>query len=357
MLIYEYFSYKTFYYFLKDTSNLDLTNFKRVKDEFDLKKFKKFTTAHLDECFDIGRIGTNDLIILKTNIGSFIYHYIDDHEYVKEFLKRNSLNAPCGVFGSYRTSDVYLLGIADKGEIIRYAYSYEGEDYVEGEPTIYEKDGNLDLTLDNDGYLNNYLDEEDIFNYAKWFIGFDIENKEVKILDIQHYVPCPLNGNLPQKIAEVLTVSMIKQNLEELGIMFSYNKKTKELFISAQNIVNQEQTNTIYCDRIYSLKDKKEFIISLKRCLQTLITFDLNSENKTLYPIQSYYRCVNNKNCNISLCVIDIEKKFLVGVSLIQKNGKRVKPSPRQVMYGGLFYNLSDNELEEIYYRVKKLVK
>lgn len=357
MLIYEYFSYKTFYYFLKDTSNLDLTNYKRVKDEFDLKKFKKFTKTHLDDCFDMGRIGTNDLIILKTNRGAFIYHYIDDHEYVKTFLKQNSLKAPCGVFGSYRTSDVYMLGIADKGEIIRYAYSYDGGDVVEGGPTQYEKDGNLNLSLNEDGYLNNYLNEEDIFNYAKWFMGFDIEHEEVKILDIEFYKPCNLNGILPQKTAEVLTVSMIKQNVEELGIMFSYDKKSKELIISCQNVIDENNTNTIYCDRIYSLKDKKEFILSLKRCLQACITLDMRSENKTLYPIHSYYYKVNNPDCNIALCVIDIEKKFLVGVSLLQKNGKRLKLSTKSVKKGGLLYNLSADELEEIYKIVKKLVK
>lgn len=357
MKIYEYFSYKTFYYFLKDISNLNLSNYKRIKDENDFKLKKKFTTAHLDDCFDLGRIGTKDLIILKTNKGYFIYHYIDDHEYVKEFLKQNSLNASCGVFGSYRTSDVYMMGIADKGNIIRYVYSDEEGDIVEGEPTTYEKQGNLDLSVGDDGYLNNFLNEEDVFEYAKWFMGFDIENQDVKILDILHYTPCTLNGNLPLETAKVLAVSMIKQKVEELGIMFSYNTKTKILTISCQYIPNPNNVYNIYCDNVYSIKDKEEFILSLNRCIQACITFDLHTDHKTMSNVDDYYHSINNKDYNIALCVIDIEKKFLIGISLFQKKGKRLPQNMASVLKGGLLYNLSKNDILEIYKIVKKLVK
>ena len=101
-----------------------------------------------------------------------------------------------------------------------------------------------------------FINEDYVFEYAKWFTGFDIENEDVEILDMKTYSPCEFSGILPNNIEEQITKNLMNAGTETIGIFISHNKDEKQVVISAENIIDKEKRYPIYCDTISYLKNK-----------------------------------------------------------------------------------------------------
>lgn len=341
---------------MRDISNLDLSRYKLDKDSS--KPKGRYTEDELWGYFESYHLGqADDIVVFETDKGYFIYHKCDDIDYTRDFLIRHSSGGlSCGVFGSYRTSDVFLFGIARDGVIDRLVYSDENGDSVEGEGTPYEKRVGLDLSLDSDGRLEHYINEETVFEYAKWFAGFDIENEDIKLLDIRVYSPCDYDSGLIPNAKEQVMSNMFKCNVEDIGIMVSHNTATKETTVSCENVVGDKEC-VIYCDTFQGL-DMDDFFESVNRCISALAILDLNQSHKTMSSINDYKYALGNKKCNITMIVIDTERKFMASVLPIQKKGKKLKTGLLSVMTKGLItYDLGDYELSRIYDKCYKTLR
>ncbi|MBQ8424738.1 MAG: hypothetical protein IJX17_01800 [Clostridia bacterium] len=357
MLLYEYFSYKTLFYFIKGNLEIDYTKFKECEfEDEDGIPTKKYTKEHLESCFDNLFYGDKAITVIKTKYGSFIYHKADDHEYIKSFLKQNSIKKPCGIFGSYRTTNVFTFGIAENGEIQRYFYTDDEDAIDEGAPTEFEKDRPFTYLLDSTEKNCKSINEDYIFDYAKWFTGFDIENEDVEILDMKTYYPCEFSGILSKNIEKEITHNLMKAGTDTIGIFVSYNKAEKQVVIAAENIIDKETRYPIYCDTVSFINNKKEIDLSLRRCLQAISTLDLKTENKTMTSIYDFYNDIHDENASIANITIDIERKFLVAIFSYTKNGKTTKSRFCFPSYN-MFYSLPKRILKKIRKRVIKFIK
>lgn len=357
MNICEFFSYKTFYYFLKDISCLDLRNYKLCEDEFN--KGRTYKPEDIEGLFEDGRLGTDDLILIKTKYGYFCYHKVDDIEYVKEFLKTNSKVARCGVFGSYRTSDVYLMGVARSGEIDRLLYNEDGNDpVIEGEPTQFEKDNNLFVSEDDFSSQVKFFNEENVFSYAKWLAGFDIENEDVEILEVLYYVRVPFSSEIEGNMVQNIYAAFGQHRIKDIPIMIGYNREENQVVIACENVKKSGKRNVIYCDVVYGVDNKQEFLASLKRCFNAIFTLDLNDSSGTLYDISCYYNQLKNRKCNMACYIIDVERKFMNSITLFQKKGRIVKQNAwNMFLYGKIHYTLNSAVLEDIYNKCKVILR
>lgn len=360
MKLYEYFSYKTLFYFLKDDSIFKTRAFKEnyAEDENGLPT-KKYTKDLLDRLFNDRFDNDNEMVVIKTKYGSFVYHKADEPDYAKEMLEKFSKNAPCGVFGSYRTTDVYTFGIANNGRVERYVYTDEEDTVIEGRETEFEQTHPFKLLGEEETKPEEvpYIDEEYVFEIAKWFAGFDIENEDVKILDIKFYKPCPFNGNLTADIVSHITNNLNKAGTDCIGIMISYDRDYKSVIISCENVAEDQKRNVIYCDEINFIKNKKEIDLSFRRCLQAIATLDLTQSHHTLTHITHYYTALNDPKSNIAFVLIDTENKFMIGISKYQKNGKRLPPATNYIPHTNLFYTLSDYTLNTLIKSAIKFIK
>ena len=359
MIIYEYFSYKTFFYFIKGDFEVDFSKFKEScwEDDEGLPA-KKYTSDDLERAFENRFSKDEDIIVIKTNFGTFLYHGNNDHEYVKNFLKLiSSKNKSCAVFGSYRTTDVYTFGLAENGEVKRYFYSDESTSFDEGTPSQFEKENPFTYLTDPVKKDCKYINESYIFDYAKWFAGFDIETQDVKILDIKFYKPCELDGTIPENVEQRITRNLLTSGTDVVPIFISYNKEYKNVIISASNIINEKTQYTIYFDEVSLLDNYKEILLSFKRCIQAVATFNLSENHKTICPPHLNHTTKPDKTVNTAMVMIDTEKKFLIGVSKFIKKGKRVATSKLYLPNYNMFYDLNDETLEKILKRVARIIK
>jgi len=357
MIIYPYFSYKNFFYYIKGDFEIDFSKYKEVEWEDDegLPK-KKYSIEDLERAFDSRSYNSDEITVIKTNFGTFLYYNCNDHEKIKNFLKQISKNKSCGFFGSHRVSDVYTFALAENGEVTRYFYSDEGESIDEGTPTKFEQENPftyLTNPIEND---YKFIDEEYVFNYAKWFANFDIETQDVKILDMKSYYPTNLNGQLPENIEDKITRNLLISGVDCIGVFFAYNKAEKRVTIAVENIIDNDRFE-IYCDEISYLNNYKEIELSFKRCLQALATYKLNENHKTTYSIDSFKNQITDKNSNIAMLTIDTEKKFLIGTSRFTKKGKRVPIGKFYWPNFNMFYELNDFTIKKLLKRILKLIK
>ena len=84
---------------------------------------------------------------------------------------------------------------------------------------------------------------------------------------------------------------------------------------------------------------------------------DIHSSD-TFYNMSAYYSMLKNTNCNIACYIIDTERKFMNSLSLFQKKGKILKQNFFTMLrYGKIYYQLNDFVLNDIYTRVRKILK
>ena len=358
MKIYEYFSFKTFFYFIKGDFDIDFNNYKEQEWEDDEGLPKKtYTRDDLEAAFE-GRFDNfGDITVIKTNFGTFLYYGENDHEKIKEFMKKISKKKPCAFFGSYRTTSVYTFGFAENGEVKRYFYSDESKSYDEGEPLAFEKERPFTYLTNPKELDCKYINEEYIFDYAKWFAGFDIENQDVKILDMKSYYPCEFNGILTTNAEEKLTKNLIAAGIDAIGIFISYNKYNKRVIISASNNVDQNTSHKIYFDEISYFDNFEEIFISFKRCIQAISTLNLNESHKTISYHHDNHIISPDKYTNAAMVLIDTEKKFMIAASKFIKKGKRVSTGKFYLPNVNLFYNLAEDTLKKVLKNALKIIK
>ena len=356
----DYFSYKTLFYFLKDNSYFNTPAFKEcfVEDSNGLPA-KKYTKDILDRLFGERFDNDDEMVVIKTKYGSFVYHKANEPDYAKQMLKAFSKNAPCGVFGSYRTTDVYTFGFANNGKVERYIYTGDDDIISEGSKTEYETTHPFKLLGEEETMPEevDYIDEEYVFQIAKWFAGFDIETQEVKILDIKIYKPCSFDGNIDASAPLKVAKNFKAAGIDSIGIMVSHDKSCKSVVISCENVDDDGNRHIVYCDEIGGIKDKKEMLLSLKRCIQAIYNLDLTKSNETLFDINNFYTKVKDPDSSIAFILIDTEKKFMVGVSKYQYKGKRLPTETNYVPYTNLFYNLGETTLKDVLKQAIKLIK
>lgn len=358
MKIYEYFSYKTFFYFIKGDFNIDFNNYKEQEWEDDEGLPKRvYTRYDLENAFENRFDDFGDITVIKTNFGTFLYYGENNHENIKDFMKKISKKNPCAFFGSYRTTSVYTFGLAENGEVKRYFYSDESIDFNEGEPSDFEKERPFTYLTNPKDVDYKYINEEYIFEYAKWFAGFDIENQDVKILDMKTYYPCEFNGILTTNAEEKLTRNLISSGIDAIGIFISYNKYNKKVIISASNNVDINNSHIIFFDEISYLHNFDEIFISFKRCIQAISNLNLNESHKTISYHHNNHIISPDKYTNASMILIDTEKKFMIGASKFIKKGKRVPTGKLYLPNVNLFYNLSEETLKKVLTKALKIIK
>ena len=325
MILEEFVSYKTFYYFLKDDSNLDLRFFEDQTDKFE--KFVKngYQTKDFFEIYNPIKTGTKDIYILKTKYGSFVFHTYSNHEYSKEFLEHNSKNKPCALFGTHRTSDTHQIGTAENGEVKRYLYYGEDEHILEGEKqTAYEKKNKLKFKLDDDGFFTDFIEEDIVYNWASDFIGFD-RSEDVEILDFKYYKYAPfaeesvIDTKIDEYVIYKIHENMERQNVSEMT--FYFTKYYDDEMLDCSCILKEgEEVYCIFSKNIKNIKNKREFKKLFYSCLKTLETADYRKSKK---PSLSYYlhaKMMEEFPYNICMGLIDNEDRGELAVSLTNVN-------------------------------------
>ena len=362
MNIFNLMFYKTFFYFLNDTSCLDLSNFEKLESD-DIEEYKQMNSEDFCSCFDDSRIGTKDIVEIKTNKGTIIYHEIEDLEYVKEFLKTNSQVKPCGVFGSHRVGDVYMAGYAENGEIQRFMFTDQDQMVLEGENKTIEEKCGLVFELDQDGLFTEIFNEDDILKYAKEFIPFDFENEEVEILEVNIYVrkeqPTPevepLSSILQNDIIKQINLNLDVQQLSEIGMIISKRKKDDKLYIFSM-YTEGENHYKLFGDVIENYKNKKEVIDSISKCFN--LWANCNYRKNQPYT-KLFDACVGvyafGKKTNALTFFVDNDKPGMVSAMQVKANGKKL-PEKKLIKSVYLKYNFEPKDLDAIYNHIVKFL-
>ena len=166
------------------------------------------------------------------------------------------------------------------------------------------------------------------------------------------YTPCGFSEEPIPNAKEKIMKNMFKHNVEELGVMITYNKDLKETTVSLEI-----EKSVIFCETFNGL-GVDSFMCTMHRCIDAITTLDLTTSHITISPINDYRYAIGNKKCNIALLVIDTERKFMSSVIAIQKKGKHLKPGFLSVMTKGLItYDVTDYELSRVYDKCLKILK
>ncbi|MBR3891310.1 MAG: hypothetical protein IKJ30_04480 [Bacilli bacterium] len=361
MKIFELISYKTCYYYLKDTSNLDLSGYKFEEDMLQdaLEVYKEDDEGYLCEMFNENMYGgSEDIIEIKTNYGSIIFHKGDDHDYVKEFLKHNSKNSISAFFASFRVSDDYIFAYAENGEIKRYMCNSEDGCLLEGKKTQAEIDCNLDYTLEDEySFIEPYVDEDDIVNLASKIIPFDTQ-KDVEVLSINYYSKVIEldDKSIPTRISSDL-VANIHNNLKEhnervAGITLNKAPNSNLVYLLSF-FMNSD--DVLYAD-IIDLNNKEEFITSISRSLNVLSNIDYSNNPGHISKTQEVLEFIRN-NANIKQVSITTNIKYPNMISISKVNKKSLLPKILDALINlKTFKNFNSKNIENIYeFCLKKL--
>ena len=354
MKIFELISYKTCYYYLKDTSNLDLTNYEFKEDMLPelLDDYDPEDVGQLCDAFDENMYGGNeDIIEIKTKYGSIIFHKGDDHEYVKNFLKQNSENSIAAFFASFRVSDDYIFAYAENGKIKRYMCNSEEGCLLEGDKTQAEIECDLNYTLEDEySFIEPYVDEDDIVNLASKIIPFDTQG-DVEILAINYYkkiielddktIPTKIDSDIIHNIHN----NLIKNNERVAGISITKAKNNDYVYILSF-FMNSDKI--LYSD-IVDLKDKQKFINTVSRCLNVL-----SNEHYTSNPghVSKAIEVANfiqtNKKLNQISITTNIKYPNVLSISKI--NSKSLLPKKLDAILNlKVFKTFNANNLDNIY--------
>ena len=362
MNVFNLMFYKTFFYFLNDTSCLDLTDFEKQESD-DISEYQKMSSEEFCSIFDDSRIGTKDIIEIKTNKGTIIHHIIDDIDYVKEFIKINSKVKPCGVFGSHRVGDVYMAGYAENGKIQRFMYTDQDQMVLEGENKSIEEKCGLKFELDENGLFTEIFNEDDILNYAKEFIPFDFENEEVELLEVNFYLnkkyfkPAikPLSPTLESDIINQINLNLDVQQLSEIGMLISKRKKDDKLYIFSM-YTEKEEHYKLYSDIVENYKNKSAVIDSISKCFN--LWSNCNYRKNQPY-INLFDACIGvyafGKKTNALTLMIDSSKKGMVSTMQVKAKGKKL-PDKKIYKTVCLKYNFTPKDLELVYNHILKLL-
>ena len=327
MRVAEFMSYKTFYYFLYDDSCLDLSKYKDVtRFEENFTKENGYTAENFAKLYSDIHSGTKDLALIKTSQGTIIFHEFSDHEYVKEFLKQNSKNKPCGIFGSHRVGDVYQIGIAENGEIKRYIFSDESENILEGKKTDYEKKAGKKYKLDEDGFFEEFLDEDDVYEYAKDFLPFNVEDADVEVLDFKFYKYMETDANVDEKIMQKIHNNLIKNGVESIGFSIFYIPKKKESYMIGVQKMNGKDC-FVFAEEIFDLNDKAEVETVFNRALKTYAT---KNYEDCKYPngFMLHYSVNELKSKqNVVSFMVESEDPGVMSCGLIKRKSKKIRNS------------------------------
>lgn len=354
MKIFELISYKTCYYYLKDTSNLDLTNYEFKEDMLPelLDDYDPEDVGQLCDAFDENMYGgSEDIIEIKTKYGSIIFHKGDDHEYVKNFLKQNSENSIAAFFASFRVSDDYVFAYAENGKIKRYMCNSEEGCLLEGDKTQAEIECDLNYTLEDEySFIEPYVDEDDIVNLASKIIPFDTQG-DVEILAINYYkkiielddktIPTKIDSDIIHNIHN----NLIKNNERVAGISINKAKNNDYVYILSF-FMNSDKI--LYSD-IVDLKDKQKFIDTVSRCLNVL-----SNEHYTSNPghVSKAIEVANfiqtNKKLNQISITTNIKYPNVLSISKI--NSKSLLPKKLDAMLNlKMFKTFNASNLDNIY--------
>ncbi|MBQ7917413.1 MAG: hypothetical protein IJ310_01200 [Clostridia bacterium] len=329
MIFEDFISYKTFYYFLKDDSCLDLGLFEDATQEYKSFIDNGYKTEDFYKIYEPIKTGTKDIVLLKTKYGTFVFHLYSNHEYSKEFLEKNSKIKPCALFGTHRVSETHQIGVAEKGEIKRYLYYGEDEHILEGEKqTTYEKKNKLKFKLDEEGFFTDSIDEEIVYDYASDFLGLD-RSEDVEILDFKYYKYKPFaeesvfNTNIDEYVIYRIHENLERQNLNE--ITFYFTKYYDDAMLDCSCILKEgEDVYCIFSKNIKNIKSKSEFKKLFFSCLKVLETADFRKYKK---PSLSYYfhtRMMEEFPYNICMGLIENEDRGNLTLSLTNVNKAQI---------------------------------
>ena len=363
----DFFSYKTYWYILKDLSNIDTSDL-ILESDIDGNS-PTITEDYFWSLWEDGNSGSNDLTIVETNIGNFIYHKIED-ESVKEFLKQNSKNAPCGFFGSYRTVDNYKVAIAEAGEIKRFLSFEEGNATIEGNPTEFENQEEVKVGEDFESQLE-FFDEDRVCRYAKWFVGFDYEQNDVEIKRIRCYASKHneedqtnnsrftkkdgktiklYDPELPKDAKEKIIANLKEHGEKDVSIVIIKIRGQDRLIIGCKNI-NESPAKMICTIVAQDYKDEKDVINRLNACINAIIEENPKVDNKyagvTCERLDYFWR---KPNVDIVAVNVSIDRKFMFSAIKIQNNGKIRKPNLISVLLRGkIYYELNNYVVRDLY--------
>lgn len=329
MVLDEFISYKTCYYFLKDDGCLDLTFYKDKTKEYQAFIDGGFSINDFYDIYDKVGYSEKSMVILKTRYGTIVFNRCDDHEFVKKFLKENSKNKPCALFLTYRVSETHSVAISENQEIKRYIYYGEDEHILEGDKTLFEKKNNIDLKLDENGFFEESIDEEFVYNYSVDFMGFN-KDEDIEILDFKFYEQeifardAEINDSVSNDIIYKIHASLEKQGLMDASINFVRFEDDKRCYIVCAPKIDGE-TYYLFNRQISNIKNKKEFIKTFNMVLNALANFNYKKFNKVTLEGYFFYRMIEEFNYDMCSAMIDNEDKGAFCFALTVKNKTDLK--------------------------------
>ena len=289
----EFLSYKTFYYFLKDDSCMDLGSYRDITKAEKYFVKGKYTFENFARIAQLVKNGTEHIVMLKTKFGTIVFHKFNDTNYIKEFLAQNSKKAPCAFFGTHRVSESHIIGIASEGKVNRFIYNTEDKHIVEGKRTEFEQKNGYTFNFGEFGDVVKKFDDEkkdrsinesDVYEMAKDFRGFDVLNNDVEILDYKIYKYEPISSKVNNNIIVDINNKLKSLKVPELKIGYIYFKKNKHFCMAILNPLNKEQF--LYGSKLFEIENKeemkKDFYRALNFCKNSDMTEYLNEDIKTM---------------------------------------------------------------------------
>lgn len=331
MILSDFISHKTCYYFLKDSSNLDLTCY---KDE--TSNYQTFIDGgyKAEDFWNIYRevgYSSNNIALIKTNFGTIVFNRCNEHEYVKKFLIRNSKNKPCALFLTNRISETHLVAIAENGELKRYIYFAEDGHVLEGKQTLFEKKNNINLKLDERGCFEKVLNEGLVYDYSLDFMGFN-KNDDIEILDFKFYkleefvkdVEC--SDSISNDIIFKINANLENYNLSNISINIVKFEGDKSCYITCSPTIG-DKSYYLFNRQVTNIKNKKEFTKLFNMALNVLA--DCNYKEFTRISLEGYffYRLFHEFNYDMCSAMIDNDDKGSLCIGLSIKDKKHLSES------------------------------
>ena len=328
MILEEFISYKTGYYFLKDDSCLDFTLYKDCTDEFKQFIDGGFSVKDFYNVYDNVGYDKDNIAVLKTKFGSIVFNRQDDHEENKKFLVANSKNKPCAMFFTHRVSETHAVAVAENGKIKRYVYYGEDEHILEGEPIDFEKNNNYNLKLDKNGLFEDFIDEDFVYNYSVDFMGFD-KGEDVEIIDFKFYrkeifaKEPEYNEAITDNIIREINENLSVHGLTDVYVSFTKFENDKRCYIVCSPNINGEYYY-VFTKPVENIKNKKEFKKVFYSALNLLAQSDYKTFKKLTLDGYFYYRMLKEFNYDICLLMIDNDYVGDVNFGLTHKDGEKL---------------------------------
>ena len=324
MILEEYISYKTFYYFIKGDLNLDPYFYNDITQNFKSFADNGYKTEEFNEIYEKVSGDKNLFAALKTKYGNIVFFGYEDNENICDFLKRNTKQTSGAMFLTHRGSDSHQVVLAENSEIVRNICYMEEEHILEGKKTKFEKDQEVNLKLDEDGFFEKEIDEEFIYNFSIDYMGFN-KDEDLEILDFKVFEfelfrpPDELDDNVFDDIIERIHNNLKRQNLTKLTINFIKFENDDMLNIFCDHVKN-ENCYYLFSKTVKNIKNKKEFKTNFLACLNFISKCDFEKYKKPTFESYVSHKLIDKLNYDICSIPLELDDGNDLFIALLAKD-------------------------------------